>query len=158
VKDKTKRVTIDDTQYQLKRFAPDVGSFILSRILSAGTRALIETMKALGDVQPPTSALGEPVPEPQVEDHEARIRQMATSAFGVMSFDERSMIQRRCLEACSRLEGEDTPMPLANSSGTIIDDLQLVMCLELEVLVFNFQDFFAGGGLNALLKTPAPRI
>lgn len=158
MKDKTKIVVIDNTQYQIKRFAPDAGSFILGRILSAGSKAMIQTMVALGDVQAPTSALAAEPTEPVEVDREVEIRRMANSAFGVMSFEERSMIQRKCLEVCSRLEGDDdTPMPLANANGSLVDDFQLAMQLELETLVFNFYDFFAAGGLSALLKSTAPR-
>lgn len=162
MKEKTTRVSLDDTQYQIKRFSPEVGSFILGRILNSGTKALFETMRALGDLASPTgedspgpgTGAGVPEPEPTAEE---KIRRMATSAFGVMTFEERAMIQRRCLDVCARVENDDVLMPVSNSNGTILDDLQLIMRLELEALVFNFNDFFAEGGLSALLKTPAPR-
>jgi len=161
VKDKTKRVMIDGTQYQIKRFAPDVGSFILGRILNSINKVLIETMKAFGDavrdVQPAPAT--SPAAAPTQEQTEERIRRMATDAFGVMSFEERSVVQQKCLQVCARVEthSEETLMPLANANGCLVDDLQLILRLELETLVFNFYDFFAEGGLNALLKSPAPR-
>lgn len=153
MKEKTKLVTIDGVTYQLKRFMPDVGSFILGRVLNAGATATIQRMKALGDI---LADIPQPTTPPEEVDVDTQIRRTASTAFGAMTFEERTQIQRKCMEACARME-EDAPMPVSNANGMILDDLTLVMRLELEVLVFNFHDFFAEGGLNALLKTPAPQ-
>lgn len=159
MKEKTKLVTIDDVQYQIGRFSAQVGSWILGRTLNAGARDAIEKMKALGEDFNP-SATAQPIEKPDVE---TQIRRMTTSAFGAMSLEERSTIQQKCIEKCCRMEGPDnnTAMPLANGNGVIrgdiADDLQLVLRLEMEVLIFNFSDFFEQGGFNALLQTPAPR-
>lgn len=167
MKEKTKEIVVDEVRYQIRRFRPDVGSFILSRVLSAAQRAVIERMKSIGDVDfSVIASVPASVPEPELdpvavtEAIDSKTRLTVTNAFGVMGQEDRSMIQRRCLESCSRLEGvEDAPMPLANANGTLVDDLDLTLRLELETLVFNFSDFFARGGLNALLRTPsaAPR-
>lgn len=149
MKDKTKVVSIGDDEYQLKRFAPDVGAFILNLILNAGAKAIIERMKLLRDIPPPDA--GEKI-EPPAPDPDGEVRRMASTAFGGMTFEQRSMVQKRCLDACARME-EGSPMPIVAASGPLIDDLQVIMRLELEVLAFNFTDFFAAGGLNALLKT-----
>lgn len=160
MKEKNKLITIDGAQYQIGRFSAQVGSWILGRTLNAGARDAIEKMKALGEDFKP-SGPAQPAPEPV--DVETQIRRMTTSAFGAMSLEERSTIQQKCIEKCSRMEGpeNDMPMPLANGNGVIrgdiSDDLQLVLRLEMEVLIFNFSDFFEQGGFNALLQTPAPR-
>jgi hypothetical protein len=161
MKEKTKLVTIEDTRYQIGRFTADVGSWILGRTLNAGARDAIEKMKALGEDFSTPSAQAAPSEAPDVE---TQIRRMTTSAFGAMAFEERSTIQRKCIEKCARMEGPDgnMPMPLANGNGTIrgdvAEDLQLVLRLEMEVLIFNFSDFFEQGGFNALLSTPAPKV
>lgn len=162
MKEKTKLVTIEDTNYQIGRFAADVGSWIIGCTLNAGMRDAIGKMKMLGeDVRQTTP---QPVEQPaEPDDIEFKIRRTMTSAFSAMTLEERSIIQRKCLEKCSRMEGPEsnTPMPLSNGNGVIrgdiADDLRLVLQLEMEVLIFNFFDFFEQGGFNALLQTPAPR-
>lgn len=151
MKEKTKQVVIGDAEYQLKRFPADVGSFILGRLYSGARLSAVAMIKAIGEVTAPTGEISVSAPEPDLQ-----IRNMADRAFGALPFDERALVQRECLKACARMEN-DQPMPIIAASGCLIDDLELLLRLEMEALVFNFHDFFAGGGLNALLKSPAPR-
>jgi hypothetical protein len=146
--EKTKIVEIAETRYQLRRFTPDVGSFILMQIIGASLKGQ-ENVEARPEAAPPASE------QPKGED---LVRAVTFSAFlHGLDFEAHRFIQGRCLALCSRMEGEagqEAPMPIVNGTGVALpelrDNMQLVMQLEMEVLVFNFSDFFAGGGLKNL--------
>lgn len=155
MKDKHKYVTVEESRYQIRRFSPEVGSYLLGKIIGAMNMLVIERIKALGEVTQ-TASTQETSPRQQLD--EDAVRRLLLDSFSGLSFDDRAMLQRKTMEACSRMEGEegDMPMPLTNGRGYLIDDLVTIMRLEMETLVFNFQDFFAAGGLSALTKTTAP--
>lgn len=158
MKEKTHLLVIEDADYQIERFNPVVGSYVLGRILHWGTKAMLDQVRSMGPeaMAQVVGAAAPSSPPPEEPSPDARIRRMVMEAFGMMPLEERTIIQRKCIEVCSRLEGDD-PMPLGNASGMLISDLHLVMRLEMEALVFNFTDFFAQGGPKALLQAPAPR-
>lgn len=152
MKSKTKVVEVSGTSYQLRKMAPDVGSYILMRMIAAG-------INAGGDQNNPPSnaeATENPIPVPTGEE---LVRAVAFAAFlRGLDYETHSFVQKACLATCSRLEdssGSALPMPIVNDAGVwaipeIRDDISLVMRLEVEALVFNLTDFFEAGGLNAL--------
>ncbi len=149
MKQKTKNVEIDGTKYQIRRFLPDVGSYLLMRIIGAGIKT------DAGDAT--NSASGKEVVRGEVPGGEDLARAVIFAAFlRGLDFETHCFVQAQCLAVCARLEGPDgLPMPIVNAAGVwaiheIKDDTPLVLRLETEALVFNFTDFFAGGGLNAL--------
>lgn len=164
---KTKIVDISGTHYQIRKLAPDVGSYILGHAISAiatkaatkGGQSPQNAQDNIGGATAPETAA---VSESSAED---LARAVALATFGGLDFELHRFVQQKCLAVCSRMEcteGSDVPMPIVNDSGQwaipeIRDDLSLVMKLEVEALVFNLSDFFAGGGLNALTGSQASR-
>lgn len=169
MKPKTKIVEISGTRYQLRKLAPDVGSYISFLILGASlkTGSLGGESQNIGggderatvtDAVSETDADGE-------SRGEMLVRAVAFRAFlGGLNYEMHSFVQQKCLSACSRMESRDgveLPMPIVTDSGQwaipeIREDIRLVVRLELEALTFSCASFFAGGGLNALAGNPAP--
>lgn len=159
MKPKTKTVEISGTRYQLRKMAPDRGSWILMRMISASINAGGDQATA------PTNGEGaeNPIPVPTGEE---LVRAVAFAAFlRGLDYETHSFVQKACLTVCSRLEnsnGTELPMPIVNDSGAwaiaeIRDDISLVMRLEVEALVWNLSDFFAAGGLKSLSGNQAPQ-
>lgn len=155
MKEKSKIVEIDGTRYQVRRLMPDVGSHILSTILTAGLRGA----RGMSSAEEASPSVGEQKAEPPVEDV---VRVMVLAACGEMDFATRRFIQTKCLAVCSRMEsandGPELPMPIVNDAGVwaiteIRDNLSLVLRLEMEALVFNLSDFLEKGGMKSLLET-----
>jgi len=147
---KTKIVEFSGTRYQVRKLSPDVGSFILGKALMVGIKASEESAASNGDA----------VAAPDKAAPEDMARAIAFSfVFRGADFETHRFVQGKCLAVCSRMESKDggpeLPMPIVNDAGAwaipeIRDDVALVMRLEVEVLAFNFTDFFAVGGLNAM--------
>lgn len=155
MKEKTKVVEIDGTHYQIRRFAPAVGSFLLMRIIGAG-------IKGDGAEDSVNGKEASSEPKGEVPGGEDLARAVIFAAFlRGLDFDMHQFVQERCMQICSRLEGADNlPMPLVNAGGIwaikdVADDTALVMRLMVEALAWNFTDFFATGGLNALAGAPS---
>lgn len=153
VKEKTKIVTIDERQYQIGRFSPEVGSFIALNILAT-------IVKAQNGTQPTEEELQQGSKEAEKRDSQETVKGMIFAAYlSGLTFDLHCSIQKHCLQVCSRMEGnpgqELLPMPLAKLPD-VLADMPLVMRLETETLAFNLADFFAGGGLKAMTGNPQP--
>lgn len=154
MKEKTKRVVIDDVQYQIGRFSPEVGSYIALNIL--GT--LVKAQKS--PISPEDGSTGQnPQQETEERDPQEIVKGMTFAAYlSGLEYDLHCFIQKKCLEVCSRLEGppnELLPMPLAKLPD-VLQDMPLVMRLETETLAFNLADFFGAGGLSAMTGNPQP--
>ena len=162
---KTKIIELSGTRYQLRKMAPDVGSFILMAMIGAGIKA--SNMGGGTNADDPhasTEKAAENLPTAEPKGEEV-VRATAFSAFlGGLDFEMHRFIQVRCLSVCSRMEGTDgseVPMPIVSEAGRwaipeIQDDISLVMRLEVEALVFNLSPFFASGGLNAMVGSQVP--
>jgi len=156
LKDKTKTIEIDGHRYQIRRFMPDIGSFILMQVIGAGIKS-------------GQSQASEPDKEvSETPDAETIVRTLIFGAFfgNSLNCDAFGFVQKQCMRICSRMEGTETselPMPIVNDSGQwaimdVRDDLALVIKLSVECMVFNFSDFFAEGGLGAMAGTPAQKL
>ena len=135
---KTKIVEVDGTRYQLRKLRPNVGSYILTRMLAAGVS---------------TGALGS-----------APKDSLLMVVFGAflrgLDFDTFSFIQNNCLAVVGVMkqagDGNEVPMPLSSDSGAfaypeVADNLPLVMNLTVQSLMFNLSDFFEEGGLKTVV-------
>lgn len=163
MKAKTKIVEIAGTRYQVRKLAPDVGSYILGHAISAvaakaASKGGEAPQKPAGAAETETAAMSESTAEDLV-------RAVALASFSGLDFETHKFVQQKCLGVCSRMEGPDgqeVPMPIVSDSGQwaipeIRDDMTLVMRLEIEAMVFNLTDFFAGGGLNVLAGSRASK-
>lgn len=131
--EKTKIVTIQEKRYQIRRMRPNVGSFILSRILAAGMGASVAE-------KPDMSMLGK----------------MFAAFLRGLDFDIFTFIQNNALAVIAKLDDDGGVIPLVSDTGVFVDvsladDLSLIMALTVQSLVFNLSDFFSAGGLNALI-------
>ena len=134
---KTKIVTVQDKQYQIRKLRPNIGSFIITRVMAAGVGA-----NSGGDT--PDKSL---------------LTSMFAAFLRGIDFDTFSFIQNNCLAVVARMEqiadGPLVPMPITTDTGVfaaldIAEDLSLVMALTIESLLFNLSDFFEGGGLKPM--------
>ena len=153
---KSNIVTLNEHRYQIGRVKPEVGSFILLKLLSANIRA-----GALAkDEQAQPSKLQ---PSKDAPTDEEMVRATIFGAFlSGLKFDEFKFVQQSCMQSVTWLSNpraQGAPMPIMNDYGEwafseISDNIGLVMQLTTEVLVWNLEGFFAAGGL-AILMGPA---
>ena len=129
---KTKVVDVRGQKYQIRRMRPDVGSFILARVLAA--------MSGGASSGPMDTAV---------------IGQSSGVFLRGLDFATFSFIQNHALSVVAKLE-DDAPVPVVSDSGIYVDtdmesDLVLVMALTVQSVVFNLADFFSDGGLSTIL-------
>jgi hypothetical protein len=94
-------------------------------------------------------------PNPEVKKSGAETAKAICSAAFVTGLDEEfeKYVHTQCLARVARIEGDGIPMPIANAQGPlpdVADDFGLIIRLTMEVLAFNFADFFEQGGMSAL--------
>jgi hypothetical protein len=151
VKEKTRIVPIGEARYQIGRFNPEVGSYILKSLvmsLISGDRE--QSSAAVSDLPPSVAAAEAPSGEDSA-------RPLIFAAFlKQLDFNMHKFISRQCMAVVACMNG-DAPMPIANGAGVLVpevrDDLSLVMRLEIETLMLNFSDFFVHGGLAGMAGT-----
>ena len=144
-KDKIKIVTIEDKQYQIGRFTPEVGSYIAMNILATIIKTQQSMVQQNGNLEPAPA---------DKRDPQEIVRGLTFAAYlSGLEYELHCFIQKQCLNICSRMEGQPgqdlLPMPLAKLPD-VLADMLLVMRLQTEALSFNLSDFFAGGGLQAM--------
>lgn len=147
---KTKNVEIDGKNYQIRRMEPNVGSYLLFRLLGAMNE--LKTGDAPATTGNETTA---PAAAPSGEDI-ARSVVLAALFQANKDFEFHCFLQAKALAVISRLEGEpgsERPMPIMTSSGVIAlpeirEDITLISKLEIESITFNLSPFFEGGGLK----------
>lgn len=138
MKQKTKTFAAGGHTFQLGRFAPEDGSFILFKVLTAASAAAQEPAHA--EHKPRHQQ--EPEKKPTGEDI-ARVYAGAALA----SFDREMfrLVQRSALGTVALLIGE-SPVPIRTHDGRFVqevdDDPALLMKLTTEALVFNITGFF----------------
>lgn len=156
---KTKVITIGEHRYQISRFSPDLGAFLLSWLLTASS----ESTRPRDQNIP----MQEPVPDAPKLSGEQIVRGAALAAiFNGKDFERQSFTQSKCLSICARvetIENQEVLSPILNLQGgwllmDVRDDLALVMKLQMETLVFNFASFFDQNALGALVEDPASMV
>lgn len=147
---KTKNFEVDGTTYQIRRMPPDVGSYLVFRLLGA-----------MNEIKTPDAARdGNDTTEPAAVlsgESKARIVVLAALFQANKDFEFHCFLQQKALSVVSRMEGEpgsERPMPVMAGGGVIAlpevrDDLSLISKLEIESICFNLTPFFEGGGLKA---------
>lgn len=144
---RTTTIEIDGATYQLSRFGPELGSFIVNLLLGAALKKAAQLSSGVQEQE---------APEKPPEDSGRGLIQIAL--MGGLGREEHGLIFSECMKKISRLEGPDgqkIPMPIVSARGDFAakdleDDLPLLTKLQIEVLVFNFSDFFARGIGSAL--------
>lgn len=149
MKTKTKEIQIGDNSFQLRKLDPEAGSFILMRMIGA-----LQSGVAASTGEANATPTGE------VPSGEDMVRAVAFGAFfRGLDFEMYRFVQKHCLACVSVLKG-DAPIPIVSDGGawvaTEVDsgDVAAIMRLTVEVLVFNFADFFDQGGFGSILDTP----
>jgi hypothetical protein len=137
---KTKIVEVSGQRYLLRKMRPNVGSYILTRVLAAGINA-----GAAQEGGAPSNSF---------------LAAVFTAFLRGLDFETFSFIQNNCLAVIGKLQdpgdGSEVPMPIVADSGVFADvalanNLMTVMELTVQSLLFNLADFFDGGGLKAVL-------
>jgi hypothetical protein len=150
---RTKQVDLKGRKFELRRLSPEVGTFILMRMMGVQMRS-----EAAQEERAPAkpAAVAEPAVKPPEISGEARVRALSFIVFsGAISFEDFKFIQNACMHCVSIVkvaEGEAFPMPIMSDAGewtkdgqAVVDDVQLLMNLTTEVLVICFSDFFEQG-------------
>jgi hypothetical protein len=147
VREKTKIVSINGMDYELRRFPANVGSFIVMQILGAGiSRQSDEATQA-----PPQNQ-----PRQKGEDI---ARAVTTAALMQATEEFHNLLVGKCIRYCGRMEGTGA-IPICTSGGTLLpdlaDDLTFILKLVVEMCAFNFADFFDQGGMRPAAAQPDP--
>lgn len=151
MKEKTKVVEIEGTQYQIGRFTPEVGSYIVMNILGTLARARGMNPEGEGNAEAPTA---------EKRDPQEIVKGLTFAAYlSGLEYDLHCFIQKKCLDICSGIEShpgrQAVPMPLAKLPD-VLANMPLVLRLQTETLAFNLADFFASGGLSAMAGNSQP--
>ena len=146
---RVKQIEIGARKFELRRLSPEVGTFILMRMMGVQMRdqpaVPVQTAPATADKPPAVEISGE-----------TRVRVLSFVVFsGAIGFEDFKFIQQhcmRCVALISETAGESFPMPIVSDGGewtkdgqAIADDVGLVMKLTTEVLILCFADFFEAG-------------
>jgi hypothetical protein len=155
---RTKQVDIASRRFELRRLPPEVGSFILFRLMGASMRMSAErpapTKKA--------DAADEASTDEAIKNMTGadRIRALAFAVFsGGMSFDDFKFVQQSCMRAAAVLVergGQAFPMPLMLDNGDWTPDAEelsgepgTVNNLVMEVLIHSLASFFETSGQSS---------
>lgn len=149
---RSKVVELNGQQYEIRKLAPDVGSFIFMRMMGLSLRArAAEKEQAEESPKPATTA------EPVKISGEMQVRALAFSVFaGAIGLDDFKLIQNACIRSVSKQNPKTNFfMPVMTDSGQYTPDgedvennVGLVMNLTTEVLIFCFADFFESPSLG----------
>jgi hypothetical protein len=143
---KTKRVTIDGTDYDLRKLSADVGGYIWQRVQSACLKASQEQDAAKLQEAEQAQALADALTKPAEE----RMRGVCVLAYMYMPFADYKFALNAAMKATSRYDQTGLPMPLMTDGGVWAagtDDLQtdpsLATHVMTESLVFSLHPYLA---------------
>jgi hypothetical protein len=152
----TKTIEIADMRFQIRRLPADVGSFILMQLMGAAASGAAHMV---GDMKDVPAQEKEQTGEIKKSTGADTVRTLAMAAFmrGI-NFEAFRFVQRQCLLLVSREDATLGFIPIMTddgrwepvSSSKIGASLDIVMKLTMEVLVFNYSDFFEQGGMDSL--------
>lgn len=151
---RSKVVELSNKKFDIRKLPPEVGSFILMRMMGVSVKMMRdeppikhkEAAPAPTEVKPPEKISGE-----------THVRLTAfTVLSGGVAFEDFTFIQASCMKVISCYNAAGFAMPIMSDSGEwtkdvgedVADDVGLVMKLTTEVLVFCFADFFESGSLG----------
>ena len=125
-------VELDGQTFVIRRMLPEVGSFITTRILLAAADQVGQAAK------------------------DGTLFSAFAAFLRGLDFEAFKELQRNCLGVVDRMEQlpgipTPTPMPIISVDGSwaapdVAADLQLVLSLTTQSLMFNVSDFFAQSG------------
>ena len=157
MREKTTIALINGGEYQIGRMAPDIGAFILNRLIAAGVEADRRMAESQAQAPPPPARAADEAQATQATPEDTVRTLCAAAFFRTPGFDLETyrIVQRATISVCSRMEGEPTqkvPMPMMNAAGQwaiadVRDDIGLVSKLMTEVMVFNLKSFFEQAGV-----------
>jgi hypothetical protein len=144
---RTKQLELNGRKFDLRRLPPEVGSFILMRMMGVQMRDQADRES----VKPAAAAVA--TEKPVEISGEMRVRALSFIVFsGAIDFADFKFIQQhcmRCVALVTEAAGESFPMPIISDDGqwtkdgqAVADDVGLVMKLTTEVLILCFADFF----------------
>ena len=153
---RVKSLELDGQKFEVRRLPPEVGSFILMRMMGVQMRDSAAKAETIPQAAAPSEAPASPAPE---ISGEMRVRTLSFIVFsGAISFDDFKFIQQHCMQCVALVKdaaGETFPMPIVSDGGVwtkdgkeIAENVGLVMKLTTEVLVLCFADFFDAGGAS----------
>jgi hypothetical protein len=156
---RSKVVDLDGTKFHVRKLTPDVGSFILMRMLGLSMQAA----RVEAEKHPEKTGREYEAPRPVEAKPEVKVSgedRTRALVFSIMSsgisFEEFSVVQKAWMQAVTVpyvVDGIDMPMPVMSHDGAwtkhgegLANDVALVMRLTSEVLVFCFASFFEPSG------------
>jgi hypothetical protein len=148
--EKTRQVELRGVRYQIRRFSPQIGSFVLGWLVTAPSEN--STQQA-----PNTESTEQRKPKKKLSN-EANIRGVAMMAMlRGSNITRQTFVQQECMKVCSTIidiNGTELPEPVMTSEGVLVpelrDNLHACMRLQIEAIAFNLVDFFEQGGLEEL--------
>jgi hypothetical protein len=155
---RVKSLELDGQKFEVRRLPPEVGSFILMRMMGVQMRDSAAKAEAI-PATPATPAAATSEQPAQAISGELRVRALSFIVFsGAIAFDDFKFIQQHCMQCVALVKdaaGERFPMPIVSDSGiwtkdgeAIAENVGLVMKLTTEVLILCFADFFEQGGAS----------
>jgi hypothetical protein len=153
---RSKVVDLSGNKFHVRRLPPEVGSFILMRMIGVRMRSA----DAAPVAQKAESEQAAPPVASEKINGEMQVRALAFSVFsGGVSFDDFKFIQNSCMKVVSIVKehaGNEFPMPIVTDEGVwtadgapVAENVGLIMQLTTEVLIFCFADFFDTSGTGA---------
>ncbi len=151
---RSKVVSINDKKFEVRRLAPEVGTFILMRMLGISMRSAAEREPATQhSAKQESFAATEETQEPTVGVGEMRVRALSFAVMsGGISFEDFRFIQSACMKCVAKIEnraGVDFPLPIVDDKGVwtpdgvdVANDVGALTRLTTEVLILCFADFF----------------
>jgi hypothetical protein len=156
---RSKVVELKGEVFEVRKLAPDVGSFIFMRMMSISMRMMQELAEKEAEAAARKQSAQTPQEAPKPEEEaapdsqisgEMRVRALAfTVLSGGVSFEDFQFIQTACLKATSKKNDSGLFMPIMTDGGVwtkdgdlVRDDVGVAMQVVSEVLIFCFSSFF----------------
>ncbi len=137
-------VDLSGQTFVIRRMSPEVGSFITTRILLAAADQVGQAVK------------------------DGTLFSAFTAFLRGLDFEAFKFVQHSCLAVVDRMEKlpgitAPTAMPIMNQDGSwtapdVAADLQLVLGLTTQSLMFNVADFFAQSGSPSMPSGSRPPV
>jgi hypothetical protein len=151
---RSKVVEVLGSKFEVRKLDPQVGSFILMKMMGLTMRMAAEQAD-----EPPTEKPQEPeeAERPKITG-EQHVRALTFAVFsGGIGFDDFKFIQNACLKSVSALNeqtGFYIPVMMDHGkwtpAGTEVEgNVGMLTELVTQVLVFCYADFFESGGLGS---------
>lgn len=150
---RTKTVEVGERKFELRRLAPEVGSFILMRMMGVSMQMAGERPAQTAKPPSEAEAVEAVIKKMSAED---RVRALAFAVFANgMKFEDFKFVQASCVRCAALVverAGQPFPMPLMTDAGEWTPDAEelsaepgTVNNVVMEVLIFSLASFFEEG-------------